>query len=255
MRRVDSLYLENCSWCKEVREKYSLRAKIAARIGLQKTEDFKELTTYGCCPFHKLLTCYPDEQKHMGKFSVTTTTKDGKVFLLVNWYSNKHNYALMLDLSNKTVIGLIKDKYGYFSLSTNVEELKELVEFSDFEYLNYTFNFDNITTEILMIMGKSELEELESKIIFILQDYDKEQLSDDVKKGLEIIERLIVEGKDSEHAKVELSHYIPKDRIQKAISIPCNYSSYTKVIQGYFKYNNNYYFKRRAYVALLNSQL
>ncbi len=156
MSEITSLWAGKCDWCNEISYKYTLRAEIARKLGMEVPEEFQTGVVYGRCPFHRLITVPPS----LGKYKTEIIIDPEENVIILHWWTNAYRYQL------------------FFNVRTKEIEFHKNHERKMFGTVN--FNFQTLFHELLMFMGQKELE----TTVTMLKNIVKENLPE---KFVEII--------------------------------------------------------------------
>jgi len=153
---INSWDYEQCSWCREIRQKYHLRFKIAEKLGLNEEviQKFDELKDYALCPLHKELTVHPAYAKSLRKFKVTCEEHyelAEEPAIVFEWWSNKNDYKAVL-LTGSKCIDFYKNGNFVATLTNH-----------------------NLIAELLTLLSRDELEMIEN---FLKEEEEKEEVKE-----------------------------------------------------------------------------
>jgi len=210
--KITSFIPDRCSWCLEIRQKYSIRQKIATILGLEPiTQDIVE---YACCPFHRT-TVHFDPLDKKSEIII----EDNKV--IAHWWTNSYDYKLIFDIETRTCHWETDYVNSYLP--------------------SKRFDFDALFRELIMWMNKEQLE----KTLEIAKRVTE-------KKPIEYIMQKFSRKAKEEQGELEIDG--EKYRYTKVLVLECEDKPITSVIQGFFEYNGEKYYKRERYVYKLGGE-
>jgi len=219
MKKITSFLDENCRWCQEIREKYSLRQQIANMLQIEAFSD--DLVCYATCPFHKATVYFSALDRN-----AEIIIEENRV--VAHWWTYYYDYKLKFDLAERKC-----------HWETNHEPSKYVP--------TARFDFNSLFRELLMQMNEEQLEKT-------LQQALKVHSEDAKKKAIEyIVSKFDNENYDVKDVEDTIEIDGKNYRVDKILTLECSDKEITQAVQGYFEHDNKKYFKKREKVYLLRS--
>jgi len=210
--KITSFSPSRCEWCLEIRQKYSLRRKIASILNLEPIP--LDLELYACCPFHRTTVHFDSADK---KSEIVVEDS----IVIAHWWTNSYDYKLIFNLETKTCHWETDYVNSYLP--------------------SRRFDFNSLFRELILWMSREQLE----KVLEIAERISKDE-------PIEYIMQKFRKNAKEEQGELEIDG--EKYRYTKVLVLECEDKPITSVLQGFFEYNGEKYYKRERYVYKLGGE-